>query len=142
GCRPGRPRSGGARARRRRPGRRRSRRDRRGTTAPRRRRARRRRSRPRRRGGSRGCRLRWRPAWRRIVYSVPVRLRLPIAIVAALVVAEAAVLLMRPRGLLQPLDVAPRAYFSAEQIEKAEHFRDGQLLLYAAQTAVQLGLLA
>jgi len=73
---------------------------------------------------------------------VPVRLRLPIAVVGALVVAEAAVLLMRPRGLLQPLDVAPRAYFSAEQIEKAEHFRDGQLLLYAAQTAVQLGLLA
>ena len=61
--------------------------------------ARRRRSRPRRRGGSRGCRWRWRPAWRRIVYSVPMRLRLPIAIVAALVVAEAAVLVMRPRGL-------------------------------------------
>ena len=52
---------------------------------------------------------------------MPVRLRLPIAIVAALVVAEAAVLLMRPRGLLEPLDVAPRAYFSAAQIEKAEH---------------------
>jgi STE24 endopeptidase len=75
------------------------------------------------------------------VYSVPVRLRLPIAIVAALVVAEAAVVLMRPRGLLEPLDVAPRAYFSAAQIEKAEHFRDGQLLLYAAQTAVELALL-
>jgi len=73
---------------------------------------------------------------------VRVRLRLPIAIVGALVVAEAAVLLMRPRGLLEPLDVAPRAYFSAQQIEKGKHFRDGQLLLYAAQTAVQLGLLA
>ena len=72
---------------------------------------------------------------------MPVRLRLPIAIVAALVVAEAAVILMRPRGLLQPLDVAPRAYFSAEQIEKARHFRNGQLLLYAAQTAVELVVL-
>src|SRR6185503_1400984 len=48
---------------------------------------------------------------------------------------------MRPRGLLEPLDAAPRAYFSAAQIEKAEHFRDGQLLLYVAQTAVELGLL-
>jgi STE24 endopeptidase len=73
---------------------------------------------------------------------VPVRLRLPIAVVAALVVAEAAVVLMRPRGLLEPVDVAPRAYFSAAQIDKADRFRDGQLLLYAAQTAVQLGFLA
>jgi STE24 endopeptidase len=85
--------------------------------------------------------LRWRPAWRRIVYSVPVRLRLPIAIVAALVIAEAAVLLMRPRGLVEPLDVAPRAYFSAAQIEKAEDFRSGQLWLLGAQTALELGLL-
>jgi STE24 endopeptidase len=72
---------------------------------------------------------------------VPVRLRLPIAIVAALVIAEAAVLLMRPRGLVEPLDVAPRAYFSAAQIEKAEDFRSGQLWLLGAQTALELGLL-
>jgi Zn-dependent protease with chaperone function len=69
------------------------------------------------------------------------RLRLPIAIVAALVVAEAAVLLMRPRGLIEPLDVAPRAYFSAAQIEKAEDFRSGQVWLLGAQMALQLGLL-
>jgi STE24 endopeptidase len=69
------------------------------------------------------------------------RLRLPIAIVAALVVAEAAVLLMRPRGLVEPLDVAPRAYFSAAQIEKAEDFRSGQLWLLGARTAIELGLL-
>jgi STE24 endopeptidase len=85
--------------------------------------------------------LRWRPAWRRIVYSVPVRLRLPIAIVAALVIAEAAVLLMRPRDLLEPVDVAPRAYFSAAQIEKGKTFRSGQLWLLGAQTALELGLL-
>ncbi len=76
-----------------------------------------------------------------MVYSVPARLRLPIAIVAALVVAEAAVLLMRPRGLLEPLDVAPRAYFSAAQIEKAEHFRSGQLWLLGARMAIEFGLL-
>ena len=69
------------------------------------------------------------------------RLRLPIAIVAALVVAEAAVLIMRPRGLIEPLDVAPRAYFSAAQIEKAEAFRSGQLWLFAARSAIELGLL-
>ena len=69
------------------------------------------------------------------------RLRLPIAIVAALVVAEAAVLIMRPRGLIVPLDVAPRAYFSAAQIEKAEHFRNGQLWLLGARMAIELGLL-
>ena len=56
-------------------------------------------------------------------------------------VAEAAVLLLRPRGLLEPLDAAPRAYFSAEQIEKGQHFRNGQLVLYVAQTAVQLAVL-
>ncbi len=72
---------------------------------------------------------------------MPVRLRLPIAIVAALVIAEAAVLLMRPRDLLEPLDVAPRAYFSAAQIEKAEDFRSGQLWLLGARTALELGLL-
>jgi STE24 endopeptidase len=73
---------------------------------------------------------------------VPARLRLPIAVVAALVVAEATVLLMRPRGLVEPLDVAPRAYFSAAQIQKAEDFRSGQLWLLAARTALELGLLA
>ncbi|MGH2969817.1 MAG: hypothetical protein ACRDK0_12245, partial [Solirubrobacteraceae bacterium] len=69
------------------------------------------------------------------------RLRLPIAIVAALVVAEAAVLIMRPRGLIEPVDVAPRAYFSAAQIERAEDFRTGQLWLFGAQTAAELALL-
>jgi STE24 endopeptidase len=73
---------------------------------------------------------------------VPVRLRLPIAVVAALVVAEAAVLLMRPRDLVEPLDVAPRAYFSAAEIEKAEDFRSGQRWLFAGQAAVELALLA
>ena len=72
---------------------------------------------------------------------MPTRLRLPIAVVAALVIAEAAVLLMRPRDLLEPVDVAPRAYFSAAQVEKAEAFRSGQLWLLAARSALELGLL-
>ncbi len=51
--------------------------------------------------------------------------------------------LMRPRDRgPEPVRVEPRAYFSAAQIEKAEAFRTGQLWIYAAQTAIGLGVLA
>jgi STE24 endopeptidase len=76
-----------------------------------------------------------------IVYSVLSRLRLPVAIVAALVVAEAAVLLMRPRDRLEPVAVAPQRYFSAAELERAESFRSGQLWLYGARLAIEIGLL-
>jgi STE24 endopeptidase len=67
---------------------------------------------------------------------------LPVALVTAVVVAEAAVILMRPRDRgPEPVPVEPRAYFSEAQIEKAEDFRDGQLWIYAAQTAIGLGVL-
>jgi STE24 endopeptidase len=59
-----------------------------------------------------------------------------------LVVAEVAVLAMRPRDRgPEPVPVEPRAYFSEAQIEKAEDFRTGQLWIYAAQTAIGLGVL-
>src|SRR5687768_1921185 len=48
---------------------------------------------------------------------------------------------MRPRDLVEPLDVAARAYFSAAQIERAEDFRSGQLWLFGARTAIELALL-
>ena len=68
--------------------------------------------------------------------------RLPVALVTAVVVAEAAVLVMRPRDRgPEPVPVEARAYFSRAQIEKAESFRGGQLLIYLAQTAVGLGVL-
>jgi STE24 endopeptidase len=68
--------------------------------------------------------------------------RLPVALVTAVVVAEAAVFVMRPRDRgPEPLPVEPRAYFSAGQIEKAEAFRTGQLWIYLAQTAIGLGVL-
>jgi STE24 endopeptidase len=68
--------------------------------------------------------------------------RLPVALVAAVVVAEAAVLAMRPRDRgPEPVPVEPRAYFSEAQIEKAEAFRTGQLWIYVAQTAIGLGVL-
>src|SRR5918998_6243008 len=74
-------------------------------------------------------------------YSVLSRVRLPVAIVAALVVAEAAVFLFRPRDGLQPVDVTAQTYFSAAQIERAEDFRAGQLWLYGLRLAAEIGLL-
>ena len=69
--------------------------------------------------------------------------RLPVALVTAVVVAEAAVFVMRPRERgPEPVPVEARAYFSDAQIEKAETFRDGQLWLYVAQSAVGLAVLA
>ena len=68
--------------------------------------------------------------------------RLPVALVTAVVVAEAAVAVMRPRGLPEPAPVSARAYFSDAQIEKAETFRTGQLWIYVAQSAVGLAVLA
>jgi STE24 endopeptidase len=76
-----------------------------------------------------------------IVYSVPKRLRLPITVVTALAVAEAAVFLMRPRDGVEPVDVAAQTYFSPAYIERAEHFRTGQLILFGASLVVELGVL-
>src|SRR5918995_1564648 len=68
--------------------------------------------------------------------------RLPVALVTAVVVAEAAVLMMRPRDRgPEPVPVEPRAYFSQAQIEKAEDFRGGQRWIFLAQTAIGLGVL-
>ena len=72
---------------------------------------------------------------------MPRRLRLPVSIVAALVVAEAAVVLMRPRDGVVPVDAAPQTYFSTAFIERAEDFRSGQLWLYGARVAIEIGLL-
>jgi STE24 endopeptidase len=68
--------------------------------------------------------------------------RLPVALVTAVLVAEGAVVLLRPRDRgPEPVRVEPRAYFSEAQIEKAKTFRTGQLWIYVAQTAVGLGVL-
>jgi STE24 endopeptidase len=77
-----------------------------------------------------------------IVCSVLRSWRLPVALAAAVVVAELAVVAMRPRDRgPEPVPVEARAYFSEAQIEKAEGFRTGQLWIYAAQTAIGLGVL-
>ena len=68
--------------------------------------------------------------------------RLPIALVTALVVAEAAVVLMRPRDRgPDPVPVEARAYFSAAQLERGKSFRSGQLWLAVGQMAIGVGTL-
>jgi STE24 endopeptidase len=68
-------------------------------------------------------------------------LRLPAALVAAAVVAEAAVLLLRPKERYPVVQVEARAYFSTAELEKADSFRSGQLWLYGARTVVELAVL-
>jgi STE24 endopeptidase len=58
------------------------------------------------------------------------------------VVAEAAVLLLRPRhGLIEPASVRPEAYFSSSELQRARAFRDPQVLLFAGSLAMQLAFL-
>ncbi len=64
------------------------------------------------------------------------------AVVAAFVVAEAAVLLLRPRdGVISPVPVDPGSYFTPAQLERARDYRHGQLVLFAAGTAIEAAVL-
>jgi Zn-dependent protease with chaperone function len=64
------------------------------------------------------------------------------AVVAALVVAEAAVLLLRPRdGVIDPAPVRLSSYFSAAEIDRARDFRRPQLALYGGTLVVEVALL-
>jgi len=70
------------------------------------------------------------------------RVRLPVALVAAAVVAEAAVLVLRPRaGVIQPVPVSAASYFTPEQLDRARGFRRPQLALYAGQLVLEGALL-
>ncbi len=72
---------------------------------------------------------------------MPQRLRLPAVLTGTLVVSEAAVLLLRPRERFPHRQVDARAYFSAEELAHAKRFRNGQLKLFAGQTALELAVL-
>ena len=62
---------------------------------------------------------------------------------AAVVVAEVAVVLLRPRsGVIEPARVRTESYFSAEQVERARAFRRPQLAIHGGVLAVELGVLA
>ena len=70
------------------------------------------------------------------------RLRLPVALVAAVIAAEAAVLLLRPRdGVIEAAPVSARSYFSPDQLERARDYRRPQLALYGGQLLVEGALL-
>lgn len=70
------------------------------------------------------------------------RLRLPVALVAAVVAAEAAVLLLRPRaGVIEAAPVSARSYFSPTELERAREYRRPQLALYGGQLLVEGGIL-
>ena len=71
------------------------------------------------------------------------RLRWGAAIVAAVVVAELAVVLLRPRsGVIEPAPVRTEAYFSASELQRAEDYRRPQVAIYGGVLVVELGLLA
>ncbi|MDP8968883.1 MAG: M48 family metalloprotease [Actinomycetota bacterium] len=70
------------------------------------------------------------------------RLRWGVAIIAAVVVAEAAVLLLRPRsGVIEPAPVSTQSYFSASQVQRARDYRRPQLAIYGGVLAIELGVL-
>jgi STE24 endopeptidase len=65
-----------------------------------------------------------------------------VVLVTAVVVAEVAVLALRPRDTgPEPVRVDPHAYFSPAQIRRGEDFRSGQLVLFGVRTAVEVGLI-
>jgi STE24 endopeptidase len=71
------------------------------------------------------------------------RWKMPLAVVAALVVAEAGVLLLRPReGVIQPAPVRATEYFTPAQIERAREFRGPQRVLGLAGLGVEVAVLA
>ncbi len=60
------------------------------------------------------------------------------AVVAALVVAEAAMLLLRPReGVIEPAPVSPTSYFPPAQLERASDFRGPQRIIGLAVLGVE-----
>jgi len=70
------------------------------------------------------------------------RARLPVALVTAVLVAQAAVFLMRPReGVIDPAPVSVRSYFSDQQLERAQDFRRPQFAIGVAAMLVEAGLL-
>jgi Zn-dependent protease with chaperone function len=72
----------------------------------------------------------------------PGRWKTPLAVAATVAVAEAAVLLLRPRkDPIAPAPVRASDYFSAEEIERARAFRRPQRAIALAGFALDAGLL-
>jgi STE24 endopeptidase len=69
------------------------------------------------------------------------RWKLPVAVVAAVVIAEAAVWVLRPDERLDPVPVSESRFFSAHELERARDYGNGQRLLGLAAIVVQGGVL-
>jgi len=70
------------------------------------------------------------------------RLRWGAAIIAAVVVAEVAVVLLRPRsGVIEPARVSTESYFSASEVQRARDYRRPQVAIYGGVLAIEIGLL-
>ncbi len=70
------------------------------------------------------------------------RLRWGAAIIAAVVVAEVAVVLLRPRsGVIEPARVSTQSYFSASEVQRARDYRRPQVAIYGGVLAIEIGLL-
>ena len=69
-------------------------------------------------------------------------LRLGAAAVAAVVVAEGAFLLLRPRDNIDPAPVSPSTYFGQAELQRAEDYRNTQALIGIGSLAVEVGVLA
>jgi STE24 endopeptidase len=72
----------------------------------------------------------------------PALLKLGAAAVAAVIVAEAAAWLLRPRDeAIEPVPVSESDYFTAAELERAHDYRVGQRWLFIGTLAVEGGLL-
>jgi STE24 endopeptidase len=70
------------------------------------------------------------------------RWKMPLAVVAALAVAQAGVFLLRPReGVIAPATVDPNAYFSPSELQRASDFRGPQRALGLGTLAVEGAIL-
>jgi STE24 endopeptidase len=70
------------------------------------------------------------------------RASLPAAVVGAVLVAEVAVWLLRPGGVIPPTDVPASRYFSPGELERARDFSSGQRLLGLGALAAEGAVLA
>jgi Zn-dependent protease with chaperone function len=64
-------------------------------------------------------------------------LRLGATAVAAVVVAEAAAWLLRPRDVIEPVHADEGAFFTQGEIERARDFRSGQRLIFVGSLAAE-----
>src|SRR3954454_15025827 len=80
---------------------------------------------PRRQYSAAAAGVRQRPT----VHSVPARLKLPVAVIEALVVAEGAVWLVRPGRHIEPVHAQESSYFTHQQLARAHDYGSDRRLI-------------